>query len=771
MSSAVAGYKATLGADAPPACYDDIDLADCIVIAGSNTAWAHPVLFRRIERAKADRPDLKIIVVDPRNTPTAETADLHLAIQPGTDVALFNGILHLLIWEGALDRKFIAEHTRGFEALKTAVREYTPQTVAAACGVSIEQIATAARWFGNARAVLSLYCMGLNQSSRGTDKNAALINLHLATGHIGKPGAGPFSLTGQPNAMGGRETGTMANLLPGHRDPALPEHRSEVAHQWGVPALPAAAGKSAVEMFEAARRGEVKLLWIACTNPAQSLPDQTLVRQALECAELVVLQEAFATTETAAYADVLLPASTWGEKEGTLTNSERCISRVRAAVKPPGEARADWEIVAAFARKLETRLRPGLPSLFPFTNPAEVFDEYREMTRGRDLDITGLSYDVLERSGPQQWPYPAGARGGTKRLYEDALFAAPDRRASFVATEYHPVAEQATARYPFRLITGRLRDQWHGMSRTGRTARLSAHAPEPRVGMNPADLRRRLVENGDLVRISSARGAVILAAEADDEVSPGQAFLPMHWGSAHLGGAGASGVNAVTLSVFDPISRQPELKHCAVRVTKAELPWRILAYASVSRGDAVDLAQRARTLMDAFPFATCVLVARAQGEEGVLFRAAAAAPAEAALVGRLDTLFGLEAAGTLTYEDARRGIGRRVQLCNGHIGAARVTGAPSGELWLRSLLGEQAPLCDSRALLLGRAPAGAAESAPRTICSCVAVSERQISEFLANVSTVASPLHALQQALKCGTECGSCLPELKRLVARTRAAA
>ncbi len=358
MSSAVSGYKLTLGSDAPPACYDDLAHAHTLFIAGSNTAFAHPILFRRIEDARAANPELRIIVVDPRRTETAEAADLHLAIQPGTDVALFNGMLHLMLWEGWVDAAFIEAHTNGFEALKARVRDFAPKDVAKLCGIQEADLLQAAKWFARTTPTLSLYCQGLNQSRSGTMKNAALINLHLATGQIGKPGAGPFSLTGQPNAMGGREVGGMANLLSGHRDLRNAAHRAEVAALWGVNAVPAAPGKTAVEMFEAAADGEIKALWIACTNPAQSMPDQATVRRALERAEFVVVQEAFATTATCAFADLLLPAATWGEKNGTVTNSERRISRVRPAVPAPGEARQDWAIATAFAQRLENRLRP-----------------------------------------------------------------------------------------------------------------------------------------------------------------------------------------------------------------------------------------------------------------------------------------------------------------------------------------------------------------------------------------------------------------------------
>ena len=364
MSSAVAGYKQTLGADAPPAAYEDVDHADCLFFAGSNAAWAHPVLFRRVAEARARRPHMKVVVCDPRRTDTVELADLHLQLQPGTDVLLFNGLLHTMLWEGWTNPGWIARHTSGFDALKALVRDCTPDAVAQGCGLRKEDLFTAARWFATSPATLSLYCQGLNQSSSGTAKNAALINLHLATAQIGRPGAGPFSLTGQPNAMGGREVGGLANLLSGHRDLADPEHRAEVAAFWDVPSVPEKPGLTAVEMFQAAADGQLKALWIACTNPAQSMPDQATVRRALERAEFVVVQEAYATTATCAYADLLLPATTWGEKDGTVTNSERRISRVRPAVGKPGSARHDWEIAVDFAQALERRWG-RLVTLFP----------------------------------------------------------------------------------------------------------------------------------------------------------------------------------------------------------------------------------------------------------------------------------------------------------------------------------------------------------------------------------------------------------------------
>src|SRR5258706_1194087 len=393
MASAVAGYKQTLGADAPPACYEDIDAAECLFIAGSNTAWAHPLLFRRIEDAKPRH----MIVVDPRKTETARAATLHLQIVPGTDVALFNGMLHVMLREGWCDQRFIDAHTEGLAAIRALIVGATPAESAAICGISERQLVEAARLFAQSHSTLSLYCQGLNQSASGTAKNAALINLHLATGQIGKPGAGPFSLTGQPNAMGGREVSGMANLLSAHRELSNPRHRAEIAELWGVPSIPEKPGKTAVEMFEAVRAGEIHVLWIACTNPAQSLPDQKLVREALERAELAIVQAAYRNTETARYAHVFLPAAGWGEKDGTMTNSERRISRVRGAMAPPGEARPDWEIAVDVAHRLGGR------ALFSYQAAEDVLNQDPRTTRGGGLDQTGLFYAPLHERGPRPW--------------------------------------------------------------------------------------------------------------------------------------------------------------------------------------------------------------------------------------------------------------------------------------------------------------------------------------------------------------------------------
>ena len=768
MSSAVAGYKQTLGADAPPACYEDIDHADLIFIAGSNTAYAHPILYRRIEDARKRNPALKMIVADPRRTDTARDADLFLPILPGTDVALFNGMLHICLWEDLVDNDYIDAHTEGFAALKRTVRDYTPKFVADTCGIAEEDLVRAARWFGQSKAALSLYCQGLNQSSSGTAKNAALINLHLATHQIGKPGAGPFSLTGQPNAMGGREVGGMANLLSAHRDLANPAHRAEVAQLWGIDDVPATPGKTAVEMFEAVRAGEIKILWIACTNPAQSLPEQKLVREALEKAELVIVQEAYKTTATVEYADVLLPATTWGEKEGTVTNSERRITRFKPVLEKPHETRHDWDIAIDFARRLEALMGRD-KTLFPYASTEDIWNEHRESTRGRDLDITGLSYRILEEQGPQQWPFPDGASEGKKRLYEDGIFPTASGRAKFVDTAYKPVAEAIDARFPFRLTTGRLRDQWHGMSRTGTVAQLFAHASEPAVVLSRVDMDRRTIADGDLVHVTSKRGSQILPAQAGDDMRSGQAFIGMHWGEEYVSGRGGLGVNALTTPSLCPSSKQPELKHAAVKILKAELPWRLVVFGWIEQSRALALQAALRPYMRRFAYASCTLFGR--DKTGVLFRAGDDYPAAPELVREIETQFGIEGAGVLRYDDTRRGNARHILVSDGKLSAVALCGDISAERWLKEYLESEQPVAALGRLLLmpsNQAPQGF-KARGRIVCNCFNVAESEIAEKLAghdwvNAHTPEAALASLQGQLKCGSNCGSCVPELKKIV-------
>jgi assimilatory nitrate reductase catalytic subunit len=798
MSSAVAGYKATLGADAPPACFEDIDYAELIVIAGSNTAWAHPILYRRLEDAKAKNPSIKVVCIDPRRTETARAADIHIPILPGTDVALFNAVLHWLIWEDATSIEFIAAHTEGFTELRASVRECSPAWAARVCGVNESQIVALAALWRDSKATLSLYCQGLNQSACGTDKNASLINLHLATAQIGKPGAGPFSLTGQPNAMGGREVGGLANLLPGHRDVTNAEHRAEIERLWDVRPgrIPSAPGKTAVEMFDAVRRGEIKTLWIACANPAQSMPDLRAIAESFANAECVIVQEAFRTTESAKLADVLLPASTWGEKHGTVTNSERRITRVNSVLPPPGEAKHDWEIVVEFARRLEARLgsspfkgevRRGMgfapaakephphrspprkgegTTLFPYTSPESIFIEHIETTRGRDLDITGLSYELLTTEGPQQWPFREGETSGKKRLYENGIFPTATGKATFKITPYKGVAEPVDARYPLALTTGRLRDQWHGMSRTGRVPQLYGHEPEPMFTMNTHDAARRGLIAGEIVTVTSRRGALNIRLAVSDDVRSAQCYLPMHWGRMSLSGAGSHGINALTVSTLDPVSKQPELKHAAVRVERANLPWQLVAFAYAQSRDPVALCDDLREVAADMAFASTTLIGAER--PGVLLRLAATEAPNKNTLEQIDRVLALTGLATLAYDDARKNLSRRVRIEDGRLVGVRLAGDLAAEAWMRDFFLSGASVIELRQrLLAGSAnPPLGFKARGKVVCNCFNVSEQSIIEFCSAASgDSAQRINALQSELKCGTNCGSCLPELRTLAA------
>jgi assimilatory nitrate reductase catalytic subunit len=790
MSSAVVGYKATLGADAPPACYEDLALAQTVLIAGSNTAWAHPIVMRRLEDAKRANPAQRWIVVDPRRTETAGMADRHLQLLPGTDVALFHGLLHLMLWEGLTDAGFVARHTTGFDALRDRVRDFTPKLVAQVCGLDEADLVQAARWFagalpdGSRTPTLSLYCQGLNQSSSGSDKNAALINLHLATGQIGRPGAGPFSLTGQPNAMGGREVGAMATLLPGHRDPASAADRAELAALWGVDSLPDAPGRTAVEMFEAAAEGEVKLLWIACTNPAQSLPDQALVRRALQRAEFVIVQEAYATAATCDFADLLLPAAAWGEKDGTMTNSERRISRVRAVLPPAGESRPDWLIARDVARRIEARIgarRRDGGTLFAFESPEQVWNEHRELTRGRDLDITGLSWAMLD-AGAQHWPLPAGQPQGRSRLYEDHRFATADGRARFVAPAFKRVAEPRDARFPFALTTGRLRDQWHGMTRSGTLARLFAHDHEPAVELHPGEVARAGFAPGELARVRSRHGECVLPVRANDALRPAQAFVAMHWGDAFVGGqardgSGLLGVNALLGRARCPQSKQPELKHVPVRIERAGLPWTLFAAGWLAEDRMLQVREDLRRRFGRFGYASCVPIGREpEGRIGLRLRVAAPAPVAASLIDATARAFRLDGDDALRLADARQGRQRLLRLGAGGakapLDAFLLAGDSGDDVALFALLEAGAPAAaNARELLLGRALPPSLTRAAQ-VCNCFDVDEPSIVATLAECrGDDAARLQSLQQRLRCGTSCGSCLPAVRALVQRHPAGA
>jgi len=560
MASAVAAYQLAFGKDAPPAAYADIEQANTFLIVGANMESNHPVLFNRIKARKREGGDrVKVIVVDPRRTRTAEAADIHLPVRPGADVALLNSMLYEAMLGGWLDGRFIADHTEGWEQFREVLPKFQAERAAVATGLPAEAILDAARIYASNGPALTLWAMGVNQSTSGVDKSLAIINLALATGNIGKPGAGPFSLTGQANAMGGREAGGLATSLPGHRLVANPEDRAEIERAWGLPpeSISARPGLTAIEMVEALERGEVKVVWIAGTNPLVSLPNSGRVRAALAKADLVVVQDAYHPTETTLAADIVLPAAQWAEREGTLTNSERRISLLERVAEPPGEALPDWQIICRVAEAL------GHGEAFDYPSCEAIFDEYRELTRGRDLDITGVTYAALRRAPGVQWPCPEGSRG-TERLYVDAVFPTSSGRARFVVPEVAAPADEVTSDYPLVLLTGRVKDQWHTRTRTGKVAKLNKSEPTPFLEIHPDDARGLRLRGGQQVRVVSRRGAMAaLPVRVTSNVRPGTVFAPFHWGALWDRGSVANGV---TTEAFDARSKQPELKFAAVRV-------------------------------------------------------------------------------------------------------------------------------------------------------------------------------------------------------------
>ncbi|MBS0031139.1 molybdopterin-dependent oxidoreductase [Chitinophaga sp. 22321] len=561
MSSAVAAYKLALGEDAVPGTYDDIELADCIFVAGANPAWCHPILWRRVEAAKAANPALKIIVSDPRVTQSCATADLHLQVNPGTDIVLHHAIGRALITAGHTSSSFIKEHTNGFDKYKDTVMERTVEEAAAICGISAEDIYTTADYIGNATGFMTFWTMGLNQSVVGVNKNLSLINLHLITGHIGKPGSGPFSLTGQPNAMGGREVGGLSNLLPAHRVLSNPQHRKEVQEFWGGTELSDKPGLTATEMFRAMHDGSLKAIWIMCTNPLVSLPDVRFAEAGLLKTKFVVVQEISNKPETLRFADVILPAAAWTEKEGTMTNAERRISYLSKLTDAPGEALPDAEIICRFAQKM------GYHG-FDYTNMSEIYEEHCRLTAGTNIDISGLNYQTLQEQRSVQWPYHSGK--STPRLFEDRQFFTADGKAVIHSFEDANKSEQLSKDLPLILTTGRIRDQWHTMSKTGKVSKLKQHISSAYLEIHPEDARQRGIQADDIVTIHNGRGQVRVKAQLSDTIKKGVVFLPMHWGK--ILNNDLHRANNLTNTLLDPISKQPDFKYSAVQVQRYRKP-------------------------------------------------------------------------------------------------------------------------------------------------------------------------------------------------------
>lgn len=558
MASAVTAYRTMLGSDGPPTCYDDVNHADCFLIAGSNMADTHPVIFQQIKARRSQEPRPTIIVVDPRLTHTAQATDIHIPLKPGSDIAFFHLIARLVLERGAEDTEFIAQHTNGFDEYVTLIRSLDVEALIEECGVPLELIERAADALARAERLLSLYCMGLGQSSVGTAKNQALIDLHLLLGQIGKAGAGPFSLTGQPNAMGGRELGGLAQLLPGYRLIENAEHRREVERLWNVPegSIHPKAGLTALEIFQGLEAGRIKAIWIVCNNPMVSLPNLERAKKALGMAELVIAQDCF-ETETTRMAHVVLPAAQWIEKSGTMTNSERRVVRTLQLATPPGDAKPDWWIFSQVAQSM------GYGG-FAYDSNETIWNEYRTLTAGTPCDQFGITNERLA-AGTVQWPCPSEDHPGTARRYLDRRFATLDGRARFVACQHSMPKERPSETYPLTLTTGRLASQWHTMTRTGKVQRLANQAVVPFAEIHPDDAASRNIAEGESIQVSSARGRVTVQARLSKNLTPGVVFMPFHWGDMYAPGNAA---NQLTNDVFDSISKEPEYKACAVTLSK-----------------------------------------------------------------------------------------------------------------------------------------------------------------------------------------------------------
>ncbi|MFW5825258.1 MAG: molybdopterin-dependent oxidoreductase [Marinobacter sp.] len=752
MSSAVAAHKRAFGEDVVPGCYEDLELADLLVLTGSNTAWNHPVLYQRMKAA--DRPGRKVVVIDPRRTATAELADLHLALKPGTDTVLFNGLLVWLADTGAVDEAYLKAHCSGFDEALQAARTsaFAPQKVAQVCDLPEQDVTTFYRWFAETSRSVTAFSQGVNQSSAGTDKGNAIINCHLATGRVGRPGAGPFSLTGQPNAMGGREVGGLANTLAAHMDYDSPGARERVGRFWGTDRLPEAPGHKAVDLFEAVHRGDIRVLWIMGTNPTVSLPGSQRVRAALEHCPVVIVSDCVAGTDTTAYADILLPAAGWGEKDGTVTNSERCVSRQRRFLPASGEARADWRILAGVGQRL------GYQHAFGWASAADVFREHarlsaldnhgeRQFNLGALSELSDQDYDGM---APRQWPVTDQYPQGQARLFTDGRFSTPDGRARLVPVQ--PALPDRVPESTGQVVvnTGRIRDQWHTMTRTARAPRLLQHRPEPFVDIHPRDLELLGVRAGELVRLVAGpdNEGFLGRARAEPGQRRGEVFVPIHWNRRFSRQALAS---MLIPPVTDPLSGQPESKYAVVSVTPARAAWhaRLVRPFEAPGGWQADYWTRV-------PQAHCD-VWHAAGHKPVAWQ-------------RQVTRW-LGGVPELVMEDAATGTYRAALLRNGRLEGVLLVARDATDLpdtaWLSSLFdGRTLSRQERRGLLSARDVA--MEDIGAVVCSCFGVGERQIE---AAIRAGADNVDALGRQLRCGTNCGSCLPELKACLEQVAATA
>ncbi|HWV81169.1 MAG TPA: molybdopterin-dependent oxidoreductase [Hyphomicrobiaceae bacterium] len=750
MASSVAGHKRAFGTDTVPGTYEDLELADLVVLVGSNLAWCHPVLYQRLATAREAR-GTKVVVIDPRETSTCDIADHHLAIAPGADVALFNGLLAHLAASGLLDESYVAQHTRNLPAALAAASELSLAETARATSLSTSLLADFYELFAETERVVTVYSQGVNQSSAGTDKVNAILNCHLATGRIGRPGMGPFSVTGQPNAMGGREVGGLANMLAAHMELDNPEHRRAVRDFWNAPAIADKPGLKAVDLFRAVEDGRIKALWIMATNPVVSLPEADRVRTAIAACPFVAVSDVNRHTDTTALAHVLLPAAAWGEKDGTVTNSERRISRQRAFLPLPGEARPDWWQMTEVAKRM------GFGAAFTYSHPAEIFDEHARLTGvandgTRDLDIIGAagltsaSYDDL---APFQWPRPAGQPSGITRFFADGGFYTPDRRARFVPTPFRGLAQATTPRAPLTLNTGRVRDQWHTMTRTAKSPRLMGAAPEPFVEIHPSDAAACGIAHGALAEVMGPNGAIICRAIVTERQHAGSLFVPMHWTSQL---ANRARVGTLVAAITDPISGQPELKGTPVSVRPFETAWQ--AFSLTSHAPKIEAAYVATAAVNG-GFRTELALHAAPESWDELAR---------------QILLGHDTSGTelLAYHDRAAGQYRFAAFAGEQlVGALFVArGALTcAREWIVAQMRQPLPPSERLRVLAGR-PGGEGKDRGTIVCACFEVGRNEIIEAI--TENGAATVAAVGACVKAGTNCGSCRAEIRRILDAAR---
>ncbi len=754
MSSSVAGHKRAFGSDTVPGCYDDYEQAEMIILIGSNTAWCHPVSFQRIRAAKEANPALKIVIIDPRRTSTCDIADLHLPVASGSDAILFNGLLHYLSQQNALNKTYIDAHTEGFsEALNAATDSSSSiEQVAAQCNLTVEDLHCFYQWFASHEKTMSLYSQGINQSSSGTDKVNAIINCHLATGRIGKPGMGPFSLTGQPNAMGGREVGGLAHQLAAHMDFSSTDDIDRVARFWDTPTIATKPGLAAVDLFDAIYDGKVKAVWIMGTNPVVSMPNANKIIQALQRCDFVVVSDCIANTDTTALAHVLLPALGWSEKDGTVTNSERCISRQRALFSPAGSAKPDWWIITQVARRM------GFEQAFHYRNASEIFREHAALSgfenntvQGlRDFDISAFSeisqqdYDLLQ---PIQWPVNQAYPRGRARLLDDGQFFTASGKAQFLAIEPRPPVNLPDKNYPLILNTGRLRDQWHTMTRTAIAAKLNQHKPEPFVEVHPVDAQHYALLPNALAVIESQWGSMIARVQITDSQQQNCLFVPMHW-TAQYASQGRMGT--LVNPVVDPVSKQPESKHTPVRIKAYQPVWQGFI---LSRRELHVTEAEYRVKIKGEQFYRYELA-------GVTLPEDWRSSVQKNLCSTTD-----ENPQWQEYQDPGKGNYRAAQIINNQLETVIFIAADNDlpeRSWLSSLFAKaQLETPERMALLTGIPPVGVPDVGT-IVCACFNVGEKTIRTAIKEKG-----LKTHQEVgccLKAGTNCGSCVPEIKALL-------